>query len=257
LRDEAREVYGLVLERLEDVILLDTADDPRGWRREHIEAALSGIAAIHSIWYGRESELREASWLGTPMTAELMAKMAPFWGSLADHARDEFPEWFTEGDLRRSRALIQGLRFWWSELERSPRTLVHNDFNPRNIALRTEEGGFRLCAYDWELAAIHPPGHDLAELLCFLLTPSATRDEVDHYVEVHRRALESACGFPIDAAPFQQGYRLSLRDLWVNRFAMYVMAHAFRHYGFLERSFATLRRLLDLEETAPPAGHRP
>jgi NADP-dependent 3-hydroxy-3-methylglutaryl-CoA reductase len=253
LRDEAREIYGLILERLEDVILLDTADDPSGWRPEHVEAALRGIAAVHSIWYGRESELRQASWLGNPMTTELMAKMAPLWSSLADHARDEFPEWFTEDDLKRSQALIQGLRFWWSDLERLPRTLVHNDFNPRNIALRREERGFRLCAYDWELAAIHPPGHDLAELLCFLLTPSATRDEIDHYVEVHRRALESSCGFPIDAAPFRQGYRLSLRDLWVNRFAMYIMAHAFRHYGFLERSFATLRRLLDLEES-PASG---
>jgi len=256
LRDEAREIYGLILERLEDVILMDTADDPGGWRREHIEAALTGISAIHSIGYGRESELREASWLGDAMSAEQMAKMAPLWNSLADHARDEFPEWFTEDDWKRSRALIQGLRFWWSDLEKLPRTLVHNDFNPRNVALRREERGVRLCAYDWELATIHPPGHDLAELLCFLLTSSATRDEVDHYVEVHRRALETACGFPIDAAPFRQGYRLSLRDLWVNRFAMYIMAHAFRHYGFLERSFATLRRLLDLEETAPGAGHR-
>src|SRR5262249_3739509 len=103
------------------------------------------------------------------------------------------------------------------------------------------------------LAAMYPPAHDLAELLCFVLNPPVSPAEVDHYVEFHRRALEGACGRSIDAMQWRQGYWLSLRDLWVNRFAMYIMAHGFRHLGFLERSFRTLRMLLDLEEAA----HRP
>jgi len=256
-RDDVREVYGVVLERLEGVDLLDTADDTRGWRRRHVEAALAGIAEVHAIWYGREAELAAKPWLGNVMKAEQMVKMAPFWEALAVHARDEFPAWFTAEDLERSRALIHGLHFWWSELERLPRTLVHNDFNPRNIALRHQGEELRLCAYDWELAAMYPPAHDLAELLCFVLDGNASRKDVDHYVDFHRRALERACERSIDSAQWRQGYKLSLRDLWVNRFAMYLMAHAFRHYGFLERSFATLRRLLDLEEAAPKRSGSP
>jgi hypothetical protein len=255
-RDDLREVYGIVLERLDDVVLLDTADDPRGWQPTHVEAALQGIAAVHAIWYGRESELAAEPWLGTVMTTEQMVKMSPLWESLAAYAREEFPDWFSAEDLDRSKTLVGSLRFWWSELERLPRTLVHNDFNPRNIALRREGAGFRLCAYDWELAAMYPPAHDLAELLCFVLNPDVSREEVDHYVEFHRQALEGACGRSIDATQWRQGYRLSLRDLWVNRFAMHIMAHAFRNSGFLERSFRILRTLLDLEEAALPAARR-
>jgi len=255
-RDELREIHGVVLERLKDVVLLDTADDPRGWQPMHVEAALQGIAAVHAIWYGRESELAMEPWLGIVMTGEQMVKMSPLWESLAIHAREEFPDWFTAEDLDRSKALVGSLGFWWSELERLPRTLVHNDFSPRNIALRREGTGFRLCAYDWELAAMYTPAHDLAELLCFVLNPAVSREEVDRHVEFHRQALEKACGRSIDATQWRQGYWLSLRDLLVNRFAMYIMAHAFRHCGFVERSFRTLRRLLDLEEAASPAVRR-
>lgn len=255
-RDDLREIYGVVLELLDDVVLLDTADDPRGWQPTHVEAALQGIAAVHAIWYGRESELAREPWLGTVMTAEHMVNMSPLWDSLAAYAREEFPDWFTALDLDRSKALVGSLCLWWSEFERLPRTLVHNDFNPRNIALRREGAGFRLCAYDWELAAMYPPTHDLAELLCFVLDPTVRCEEVDHYVEFHRRALEGACGLSIDATQWRQGYLLSLRDLWVNRFAMHIMAHAFRHAGFVERSFRTLRTLLDLEEAALAAARR-
>jgi len=44
---------------------------------------------------------------------------------------------------------------------------------------------------------------------------------------------------------------LSLRDLLVTRFALYLMAHAFRRYAFLERSLGTLRHLIDLDLERP------
>ncbi|WP_394821433.1 phosphotransferase [Pendulispora albinea] len=245
VRDDAREIHAVVLERLNDVILMDSADDVSGWRPEHVEAALRGVAQVHAIWYRREQELLAEPWLGPVTTVNEMVAMAPLWESLAAHACDEFA-WFTRDDRARSDALIADLPRWWSELHALPRALVHNDFNPRNIALRRE--GSILCAYDWELATCLPPQHDLAELLVFVLDANADRREVDRFVEYHRRALEQASGFAIGAASWRTGYRLCLRDLWLNRFALYAMAHTFRHYGFLERSMRTLRRLLQLEE---------
>ena len=52
-------------------------------------------------------------------------------------------------------------------LDDSPRTLIHNDFNSRNIALRRTADGLRLCAFDWELATIGDPLTDLGLLLMF------------------------------------------------------------------------------------------
>ena len=245
-RDDAREAYVLVLERLRGLQLMDSADDVSGWGREQVEAALRGIAAVHAIWYRREAELLRQPWLGPVPTAAGMAEMRELWEDLAVHAAEEFPEWVSPLDLARQRALIRDLPAWWSRLESLPRTLIHNDFGPRNLGLRAEAEGFRLCAYDWELATLHVPQHDLAELLAFVLTPRTTAEEVDHYLEVHRRALEAESGRAIDPVSWRDGFALSVMDLAVNRVAFYLLAHTFRHYAFMERVLGTLARLLDL-----------
>jgi hypothetical protein len=247
VRDDAREAFVLVLERLRDVRLLDSADDPRGWGRAEIEAALTGIGAVHAIWMGRERELLAQPWIGLPPSADQMSAMRPLWCALAEHAADELPALMSREDFARQQTLIETIPEWWARLESMPRTLVHNDFNPRNVALRDGPTGATLCAYDWELATVHLPQHDAAELLAFVLSPDAGADEVAHYVELHRRAVESAGAQVSDAGTWREGFTLAARDLLVNRFSLYLMAHAFRHYGFLERSLRTLRRLVDLD----------
>ena len=126
-----------------------------------------------------------------------------------------------------------------------PRTLVHNDFNPRNIALRAE--GRQLVAYDWELATIHLPQRDLAELLAFVLPPDVDQATVEHHVEVHRHAVEAASGTELDRAQWRRGYRLALRDFVITRMGMYLMGHSQRDYAFLPRVVETVKRLVDIE----------
>ena len=244
IEDREREGYLLVLERLRDTLLLDSADDVSGWDREAIDAALRGIAEVHAIWYGREDELRAQPWLGQPTTAADVVDMTELWERLGTHSRDEFPELFSAEDLRAQRHLVNSLGAWWPAVESMPRTLIHNDFNPRNIALRKDD--LRLVAYDWELATLGVPQHDVAELLCFVLDESATWDDVEHHLEVHRQALEEAAGVPVPVETARAAYWHSLKDLALNRLAMYAMAHTFRHYGFMERVVATSRRLFSL-----------
>lgn len=246
-RDDSREAYVLVMERLAGMTLMDSADDVSSWGAEHVEAALRGIGEAHAVWYRREEELKQQPWLGPFPSSESMTAMMELWQALGAHAFEEFPEWVSSEDLTVHHRLVQSIPSWWSEIEAMPRTLIHNDFNPRNIAFRGRDGSLQLCAYDWELATLHLPQHDLAELLSFVLTPETTREEVDRYVEVHRLALQDASGYEVDLDLWRSGFRLCLADLAVNRIALYFMAHTFRHYGFMERVVRTLRRLIVLE----------
>ncbi|HEX4938231.1 MAG TPA: hypothetical protein VFX11_06120, partial [Candidatus Kapabacteria bacterium] len=54
-------------------------------------------------------------------------------------------------------------------------------------------------------------------------------------------------GTDIDPEQWRRGYQLSLRDLLINRVPLYLMAHTFRHYKFMDRVQRSLRRLLQLE----------
>lgn len=247
-RDDAREVFIAVLERLgADVVLMDSADDVSGWQQPQIEAAIRGIAEVHAIWYGREDELLQQPWIGFVHDAETMTQMTELWDALAVHAGEEFPEWVRPEEVAAWRELVRQIPQWYAELMRQPRTLIHNDFNPRNVCLRKTADGLRLCAYDWELATVGAPQHDLAEFLAFVLPSDVEPGVVDHYVGMHREALQRATGRIVDAAQWRRGYALALMDFFVNRVGLYMMAHTFRHYGFMERTFRTACRLLSVE----------
>ena len=251
---DERETYVVVMEKLDDMLLMNTADDPKDWRTEHIEAAVRGIAEVHSIWYKREDELQKEPWLGPVQTTASMVQMSELWDALLVHGANEFPEFVTEAELEMLRALVRGLPQWWARLEAMPRTLIHNDFNPRNLGLRRE--GLRLCAYDWELATLHVPQRDLAELLCFVLDEQVDPKVVDHYVELHRRTLSECSGHEIDSKQWRDGYWLALCDFAINRLCQYLMAHTVRRYGFIRRVLNTTRTLLLLERDRgqTPAG---
>ncbi|MCH8499845.1 MAG: phosphotransferase [Marinobacter sp.] len=247
LLDPEREAYVIVEELLNGLELMDSADDTRGWQEEHLTAAIEGIAQVHSIWYGREEELLQQSWMVDYPTAAGMAEKRRLWELLGVHAREEFPEWVTDEDIDLFRKIVSGVGDWWQEIEHMPRTLIHNDFNPRNIAFRRGLQGPILCAYDWELATLQLPQHDLAELLGFTLQGEITKAQVDRYLELHRVTLERASGESIDPVQWRRGYVLSLLDLIVNRLPMYLMAHTFRHYAFMERVYRTVHQLMEIE----------
>ncbi|MGY0234147.1 phosphotransferase [Longispora urticae] len=248
IADADREAYVVIMEHLSDVRLKDTADDITDWTAESIEVALRGIAEIHSIWLGRERELAGQRWIGTILTSADLAEMKPLWEALAAHAAAEFPELIDDDIQKRWQTIVATTDQWPTEFERMPRTLIHNDFNPRNICLRPLGPEQRLCAYDWELATLGVPQHDLAELLCFVLNSQTEKSEVNRLIECHRLALEQASGLVLDPVTWRRGYTLSLYDLAINRFGQYLMAHTFRHYGFVDRAVSTLWHLLSLED---------
>lgn len=241
--NQAREEWVLVLESLSDLELLDSANDVSGWQECHIEAAIRGLAQVHSVWYQREEELAAQRWITPKRHTAEMVEMNDLWEALSNYSWTFFSDWLGEDMRPLVKSWIADSGEWWRELEQMPQTLIHNDFNPRNLAFRREGSQLRLCAYDWELAAFDVPQHDLAELLCFVLKPSDFADVVGKYIDMHRIELASATGSAIDATRWRAGFQLSLRHLLLNRFAMYCVMHTFRPQAFLPRVIKTWRRL--------------
>ncbi|HEV7805585.1 MAG TPA: phosphotransferase [Solirubrobacteraceae bacterium] len=244
--DEAREAYVILMEDLgPDVVLKDSVNERDSWSERHVDAALRGIAQVHGAWLGREDELVQQPWLGRYSTAGSMLEMAELWLAIAEHNATEYPEWIDEFTLLRMKKSIAELDEWWPQLEAMPRTLVHNDFNPRNIALRAD--GLRLVAYDWELATIHVPQRDVAELLAFTMPLDVDADRVEHHIEAHRVALGNSAGVQFDPDSWRRGYQLALRDFTLTRLQLYMMAHTQRQYEFLDELVHTVKRLLRIE----------
>ena len=260
-RDDVREEWGLVLERLDGQVLMDATEDPAVWTRARVDAALDGLAEIHAVWCGREDDLGSRPWIGHVPTSGSMVEMTPLWRALAGHATPCLTEWAGPSLVRTHRALLDSLGAWWPALETAPRTLIHNDFSPRNVAIRGSGASARLCAYDWELATLGAPQCDLAHFLCFVLEPEVRRDEAARYVERHRAALAAAAGVPLDRGRWEAGFGAALADLLVNRLMFYVMINRVRPLPFLPRIVRTWQRLDGQFGTASrrrrPAASRP
>jgi thioester reductase-like protein len=233
----------IVLEEIADAVLIDSADHAGLWKATDIDCAVRGLARLHAVWYGREADLHRAPWLGYVASASHVDEMSDLWSALADHASPAFSSWADPAIAGIQRRLIAECGRWWGWMDTQPRTLIHHDFNPRNICLRGEAHARRLCAYDWELATIGAPQRDLAEFLTFVLPADATRAEVSHWVDRHRTALQCETGVPLDPAAWLDGFRAGLYDLMLNRLPMYALINRVRRQSFLPRVVRTWRRL--------------
>jgi hypothetical protein len=233
--DDRAGLWALVLERVDDAVLFDAADEPGKWDAGAIEIAVSGLSTLQSIWYGRAAELRRQPWIGWIQSTASAVEMTALWQALADHARPSFCAWGDPSLSSIHRMLVARTADWWPALESQPQTLIHNDFNPRNICLRPAPSGFRLCAYDW----------DLAELLCFVLTAGATDADIDRWVEHHRMSLQAEVGAAIDPCVWRTGFAAAVYDVLVSRLAMYALIHRIRRQPFLPRVVQTWRRLYE------------
>ena len=237
--DPGKRAWAVLLEDLGGATLLDSVDRPEAWTADHVTAAVDGIAAIHGAWHARVDELRGRAWMAPARTTASMQAMLPLWRALADHAAPMFDAWAGPSLSAVQRALIDRLAEWRPALDAAPQTLVHNDFNPRNVCLRRAGGKWRLCAFDWELAAIGTPMRDLAEFLCFVSTAGADRASIEPLIDRHAARFATEAGVPIDAGAWRAAFAAALAEVLIDRLSVYAMVHRVRPQSFLPRVVRT------------------
>jgi aminoglycoside phosphotransferase (APT) family kinase protein len=244
---ETPELAGIVMEHLSGMEVIDSANDARAWSDAHIAAAIDGIARVHGAFAGRQAELCSRNWIGYVQTASGAAEMQPLWSALAAHAAPAFEAWAGASLVAAHRELVETVGLWWPALERGSRTLIHHDFNSRNVGIRRTEGGLTLVAYDWELATVGAPQRDLAELLCFVLPDDADEAVVERWIEHHRSAFERQSRHHVCPSVWLEGFRAAMNDLLVSRLAFYALIHRIRPQAFLPRVIRTWMRLHEMK----------
>lgn len=227
--DEATGSYLVLLEDLSHHALLNSVLTPARWTDAHLRAALRQLAAWHAhhlVPVGTAPpEAAPATW----------PQLAPLWVALLDHAGRHFPELYPAARRQLLAQAIGEAAANWATLQALPKTLVHNDLNPRNTCFRPGPGGgLQLVAYDWELATYHVPQYDVVELLSFVLGPDRYHLRAG-YFEYYRQQLHARTGRFADQAAFAEGTRLATLEFGLHRLGLYLMAHTLSPYPFLPR----------------------
>jgi hydroxymethylglutaryl-CoA reductase (NADPH) len=251
LHNESRGIFILAQEFLENLGHFEAVEKRELWRIPFVEAAIRDIAKVHARFLGQTQEFAAADWIVLP-TIERITRLREAHFELARQLHRDSMEWFTAADLDFHERALDRLHRLWRELAGMPQTLVHNDFNPRNLAFRTGAAGAAgarqpaLVVYDWELATVHVPQRDVAEFLCFTLTRTVTRGDLAALMELHRCKTEEISGRRLDRAAWLRGFEIALYDVILQRFPIYAIAQTMRQVPFLKPSYQTARHLLAL-----------
>jgi hypothetical protein len=231
--NDAEEVYIILMEYLQEVSLLNSVMEPEAWTDVHIRQALLQMARWHARCLDKTLPLNNRYWDDVP-SAAYMAGLSSLWGALLNNAASKFPELYSPERSKRLRQAIARIPAYWQELEAMPKTLVHNDLNPRNTCFRLVSGELRLCLYDWELATYHVPQYDVVEFLSFVLDEDRYSLRLS-YLEFYRQELHRLSGHFADAESITRGFALAALDFGLHRIGMYMMAHSVSPYPFLPR----------------------
>ena len=173
------------------VNVLEGENDTDTWTPNDIKTVLSEVAHFHAYYMGNK-EL-----IGDDLSNLLedgvlwLSEGEPYMNIATRSNMEVLPEIWQPEETLNLLKYVSKLTKIIQMLKAYPKTVCHNDFNPRNVCLRRDPKSSKkhLCMYDWELAYIHVPQLDLAEFLIFVLPETSSSADINNFVEYYRLEL--------------------------------------------------------------------
>jgi hydroxymethylglutaryl-CoA reductase (NADPH) len=233
--NESRDAFLLFQEFLHsgEVLVMNAENEPGRWQSSMVAAAITAICGIHELMQvdGDHDALAAISVFDAAPALPLYEKM------LTTAAREE-----EDGALKASlltlAASLPTLAFR-KRIASIPLTIIHNDFNPRNVAIRNDG---RPCIYDWELAVRNIPHRDIVEFLAFVLPADCSEFDLHTWLDLHYRLS----GKGLERSVWDEGYVYALQEFLACRLSFYLAAEILSGLGFPKRVARTAFRMLDL-----------
>lgn len=227
----------LVLEDLGDIAYLDASGSIERWPTGRIELALRAAAQFHAATAGHDY-----GWtIPRPSTKAVLAD-APLWRAVLEDAAQRLPDVLPAEALASRLESLDSISRWHPAKDVMPATLVHNDFNQRNVGFR-ETG--EVVVLDWELARVNTPQRDSVELLTFTLDAHTEIDELLHLLAVHWQALADN-GMQVDPEVYARAAAAEFRVQSFDRVGMQLIFGAAFDLPYLTRINRTVDHLVAL-----------
>lgn len=232
---QQREVYTLLIELLDEkkLKIFNAENTPKVWNASSIKNVIQTIHQVHHLFLDLPKEKIPHSipvfkpWKAKPLYIKLMEIIAKDYDDVS---------W---------KNLIPRLTNFIHELEEDhrnlqlPKTIIHNDFNPRNLAIRTND---KVCIYDWELAMLNFPHRDIVEFLSFALPLNFDEDVLLQFLKFHFSLQKNNREWAI----WKKGYSYALKEFLVTRVSFYLTGKIVLNHQFAERVFLNAMRMIDI-----------
>jgi len=240
--DNEREIFLLMNEYLKDYKFIDL-NNPKFFKAEdYTKNVIRAITPFHALNYGKKNYKRD--WLNDPVTFEQMSKAKPVWKKLLSYANENFKDIVSDELFNKHNEAIERLEEWAKVESSFKTTLIHCDFNPRNIGYRSLDGAVKII--DWELARIGLPQRDIVELLAYTTDEEFSLKCLKEHIAFHKKEFEYCLQEKVSEKEWLESYKCALDEFIVHRLPLYFIAHAHKDCEFLPALYTQSHHLLSL-----------
>jgi len=243
VKNHEREIYALVSEYLHDYKFIDFNNAKFFKNEAYIKNVISSITPFHAINYNKDLESYQ-TWMTKGLSIDEMISLQPVWSKSAGFAYENFPEIVSLALYQKHLKVVNGLGSWKGRVETLAKTLIHFDFNPRNIGYRPSDGSVKII--DWELASVGLPQRDIIELLAYTTDESLTKKDLGEIIRFHKREFEFSLQEELSDVDWEDSYRYALEEFLVHRLPLYFVAHAHKECEFLPGLYTQTHHLIEL-----------
>ncbi|MFM2255906.1 MAG: hypothetical protein RLZZ47_1395, partial [Bacteroidota bacterium] len=238
-----REIHLLIQEwiKTEHIALSNSENHPENWTDDWIQVSLSSIQTAHKVLetlpQSRPDLFNEFKpWHSLNLYGKLMNILIEECADI-DHIE-------ALQDINASLLTLESDQ----AAVRWPKSLIHNDFNPRNVLMRNSG---MPCIYDWELAMIDFPQRDIIEFLSFVLPEDFSAQSFmlylkEHYLEIVQR---KGPGHELGFEEYLQATEMAIKTYICCRVSFYEVSGIVAKYDFSPRILAVSLRMHQIIES--------
>jgi hydroxymethylglutaryl-CoA reductase (NADPH) len=246
-RNDEREAHILCLEFLQekDMFIFNSENHPEHWNRNAIQWAISDIGVAHRLL----KQIQNTSTSNLDIIQEFKPwENNQLYNQIIHILQQQNDESLKTIQLERFVDAGKQLETMSNQLSMIPKTVIHNDFNSRNVAVRLNGD---VVVYDWELSVIGFPHRDVVELLSFTLDLKKNIPDWLSYLEFHFQDSKQLWA-NLEADEFLEfrkqwffTYEYALIELIATRLIFYEVAGIVVKYEFSNRVLQTAVWILD------------
>ena len=239
-----REIYLLFQEWIgaDEILLRNAENHPEKWTSADIQACLQAMADAHHCLETLQAEPlgrlpQFEPWKALPLYQKLMAILLAEGGAAPQQEA-----------LRDFQAAMRNFEANYQELA-WPCSPIHNDFNPRNILLRSNG---EVCIYDWELCVCDLPQRDLLEFLSFVRPEDLDAATLLPYLEWHYQSIvkRQGPGHQCTFDAYLQACELAIKTYICCRISFYEVSGIVAKYDFSKRILTVALRMQEIIKQA-------
>ena len=231
-----REIHLLIMERLvcEKMDVFNAEDTPEKWDVPTLKNIIGSIHLVHASFLENNNRIPKIEELNYMELIEL-------YQVFIDLNRKDYDYFELDNRFEEMNNFIAN----WEQNGAKPRgklTLIHNDFNPRNVGVRKNGNP---CIYDWELAIYGVPQRDIFEFLAFSLQSEINESDLLNLLKHHYNLVKSINDKGYNWNDYIYDFELSGQLFLVSRVNFYLTGSTLVNYSFIERVFKTSFSILD------------